>query len=262
MKTFSKTILFCCLLALLFLSVVFSSCEESKFEVSDVILSNAYDFPVKPGTGEWRALGSHYAMLSACQVPQEILDEMSTAGLVETVLGYPMLLDMMAYNTPQQGYDAVSGRFNGFTELFTREDAGAVLLERYLTMDPAAYDPDWESTIIVSYAWDVKNVETILCQEIFLSGLSAERCRNLIADALEKYQIKEKHGDVYGYYGLESTAWLIGRTLYHENCRSFVDMVEKDNTLQNFLNSGSFAMDDTIDIILTQTEAYLADFTG
>ena len=62
--------------------------------------SDAYDYPVKPGTDAWKALGSHEDMLNACQIPETTLNRMSTAGLVETVLNYPLFGDAWAWNYP------------------------------------------------------------------------------------------------------------------------------------------------------------------
>jgi hypothetical protein len=45
--------------------------------------SDAYDYPVKPGTDAWKALGSHEDMLNACQIPETTLNRMSTADRAE-----------------------------------------------------------------------------------------------------------------------------------------------------------------------------------
>jgi hypothetical protein len=56
---------------------------------SKAAVSGVYDYPVKPGTAEWKALGSHVEMLKVCQIPDSNLTRMSTADLLETVLNYP-----------------------------------------------------------------------------------------------------------------------------------------------------------------------------
>ncbi len=106
-------------------------------------IDDAYDYPVKPGTDAWKALGSHIEMLQVCQIPEIKLQTMSTAGLVETVLNYPLFCDAWAWNTPQEGFNTISGQFNGLAELLKRTDAGTVLLAKYKTMDPAAMGQDW-----------------------------------------------------------------------------------------------------------------------
>ncbi len=55
--------------------------------------------------------------------------------MVSTVLDYPLLLDALAFNNVQEGFELVASRFNGLTELIRRPDAGAALLNRYGAMD-------------------------------------------------------------------------------------------------------------------------------
>jgi len=94
-----------------------------------------YDFPVKPGTADWKAFGTHQEMLNACRIPEKVLTQLSTEGLIETMLNYPLLFEIFAFNTPQQGIDAVTAQFNGFQELFTRDDRCARLINKYESMD-------------------------------------------------------------------------------------------------------------------------------
>jgi hypothetical protein len=35
--------------------------------------SGVYEYPIKPGTLEWKALTSHYQMQKVCQIPEAIL---------------------------------------------------------------------------------------------------------------------------------------------------------------------------------------------
>lgn len=116
-----KGVGFC--ISLLILSMVLFSCSNGHHNPK----TDAYNFPVKPGTAQWKAFSSHIDMVEACQIPDSILHNMSTAGLVETVLNYPLSIDMHAYDNLQIGFDAVSAQFNGIPELLRRVDAGTEL---------------------------------------------------------------------------------------------------------------------------------------
>lgn len=94
-------------------------------------ITTPYTYPVVPGTEAWRQLDGHVEMLEACQIPEDILESLTTQALVETVLNYPLLIDMLAYNTTEAGYEAVYRNFNGLQELQERKDA-IVCLEAYL----------------------------------------------------------------------------------------------------------------------------------
>jgi hypothetical protein len=220
--------------------------------------TDAYDYPIKPGTDEWKALGSHDEMLQACQIPESILKDMSTAGLVETVLNYPLLLDYMAYDSRQYGLDMVVSHFNGLQELFNREDAGTELLARYRTMDPAAIDNDWTDVEKGSYSFSFQDIEALLAQEPILTNLTEAQRQELLTEAIAKYQAKQQHAEVYGQYGQEGTAWLIGRALQQESYSPFEQKIQENVTLQDFLSSGSFATDSVLNEILSQANQFLS----
>ncbi len=47
---------------------------------------------------------------------------MSTSSLLKTVLNYPLMVDMLAYDSPGMGYISIFQSFNGLRELSKRED--------------------------------------------------------------------------------------------------------------------------------------------
>ncbi len=90
-------------------------------------LHDPYRYPVLPGSDEWKALDSHADKVSACAIPDEILERMSTEALLDSVLNYPLLGDIYLWDTVPQGLEAVSSGFNGLQELMEREDISRVL---------------------------------------------------------------------------------------------------------------------------------------
>lgn len=125
-------------------------------------------------------------MLKVCQIPEDILQKMSTPGLVETVLSYPLYGDMLVLSSKletgmEEGFSAMSSRFNGFAELYARKDAGGVLLARYRAMDPGA----------VENVFDFVFIEMLLSQKPILEGLTVQQRQKLRETALEKYKAKK-----------------------------------------------------------------------
>lgn len=104
--------------------------------------NDAYEYPIKPGTVEWKELRNHEEMLRVCQIPPNTLKNMSTEGLIETILNYPLFWDMTAYDNLRVGFSEVSSRFNGIPELFQRADVGEKLLATYRSINPAAFPKD------------------------------------------------------------------------------------------------------------------------
>ena len=93
-------------------------------------IHNPYEYPILPGTSEWAELESFPEMIEACQIPENILNKMSTEALVETVLNYPLLGLYPVYKA-QEIYSVYSDIFNGVEEMENRDDAGKVLLDKY-----------------------------------------------------------------------------------------------------------------------------------
>lgn len=68
--------------------------------------------------------------LESCAVSQAEVKGMTISALVETVLNYPYLLNVYAYNSIDEGIQMVSSYFPGLPELVSRSD-GAEALQAY-----------------------------------------------------------------------------------------------------------------------------------
>jgi len=197
-------------LSILLLTIVFAPIVQAQ-SPEDSAVNDAYDFPVKPGTEEWKTFQTHGEMLEACQIPEDILKNISTSGLVETVLNYPLLGDYRCYNDFQYGFNQVVSRSNGIQELFARKDAGIELLAKYCTLDPVAIQDDWTDAQKGFYAWSIQDVEMMLVQEQILGTLTYEQCQDLVKEARIINIFKQQHPEVFSSYGLASTTLVIER---------------------------------------------------
>jgi len=87
-----------------------------------------YIFPIRPGTDEWNALPQNLdAKIAATQVPEEMLATLSTLALVNTVLDYPLLVNLSAFATPEEGFKSILSYSNCLQALAQRPDAVQVL---------------------------------------------------------------------------------------------------------------------------------------
>ena len=171
-----------------------------------------YAFPVRPGTAEWAALGTHEDMVGATQLPLGTAETMSTEALVATVLDYPLLPDALAFDSVQQGMETVISRFNGLEELVGRPDAGAVLLARYRAFD-AAIPAKADELTAGDHALAAWKLEMLLAQPRVLGTLSPAQLDSVLRAGLDKFEVKRANDSVYGGSGLEPTSVLLGRAL-------------------------------------------------
>lgn len=103
----------------------------------EAISADAYDFPILPDVNkeEWAKLESAVEKNAVLQIPEDKLKSMSTAGLIATCMKYPNLVPLFAFNSPVEGIEKMIKDFNGLSELLSREDAGAALVEFYSSLD-------------------------------------------------------------------------------------------------------------------------------
>jgi len=183
--------------AVLLLSGVLTGTDARAGQASNGRALDSYEFHLKPGTASWAELSSHEEMLEATQIPQGILKKMSTQGLVETALNYPLYLDMLAYDDPQVGFQRVAERFNGLKALLERPDAGTELLARYKAFDPTITE-GWALEQQGAHAARLMYLEMMLSQESIREKLTAEEQLQLAVEKEVKNKVKQQYSEVYG----------------------------------------------------------------
>ena len=71
---------------------------------SSSFITNPYEYPITPDSPQWRNFTQTSQMIEACQVPEDIVENMTTEALLETVLDYPLMVNVLVQNTPEIGY--------------------------------------------------------------------------------------------------------------------------------------------------------------
>lgn len=81
----------------------------------------SFDSVTKPEI--WKTFQTLEEMQSACQIPDDVLSNLSTEELVQICMDYPLFGNYLAYDNETFGIKKVMAGFNGFTELKKRTDA-------------------------------------------------------------------------------------------------------------------------------------------
>lgn len=123
---------------LLAVGMVLSLCSAAAetSEKSVTLSDEPWVFPVQPGTPEWRKL-SVRQRLASCQIPEEVIQGMSTDALLETVLHCPYIIDIAAYSTLKQGVERTFLKIPALKELLDRSDV-RLAIQRYKSENKAA----------------------------------------------------------------------------------------------------------------------------
>ena len=143
---------------------------------------------------DWPSYDNHIDMTEAAQIPEYILNHMSTEDLVEAMLIYPLRVDLITWNTYEQGFDAVSSYFNGLQELLIREDGAQKLLEKMQSI------PVVMSTVNINHEQYMQPlyIEVLLAQPEFMNKLSEQEIEKSFAIVDNIIESREKNPEVYG----------------------------------------------------------------
>lgn len=94
-----------------------------------------YQYPVMPYDKEWGTYLLKAERYTACQIPQEILMELTTEELLELVLDSPIIINMYMKDSIVEAVKGLAQEFNGMHELLSREDCLAVVSQYYSDYD-------------------------------------------------------------------------------------------------------------------------------
>ncbi|MDR3338689.1 MAG: hypothetical protein LBT25_01095 [Candidatus Symbiothrix sp.] len=165
----------------------------------------AWDYPVKPGTEEWKKFESNEAMVNACQIPEKVLSSISTNDLVEICLQYPLLYDIFAFNNLNEGLDKLHNDFNGIMEFYKRKEAVNELLKHYnLKIQNLDFLAGKASEVEKGlYIISISAIEVLLCQYDVQNEMSKEILRNLVSG----YESKSIYADYFKGLGFRTNLY-------------------------------------------------------
>ena len=212
---------------------------QSKLVLVVITLVNmalAWDYPVKPGTPEWNAL-TYQERIAVQQIPENILEDMSTEELFQAWLDLPGRLEVLAYNSMQQGFDATLNHFNVLPELMKRENIGVVALKYYNAMDPTNLVSEGSIVEKGRFITDLGFIEFFISQPIVLSTLSATEKRECVERSLDnidkKISLKQRE-----LFWEETNVVLLGRIMKNLNYPDFLNWMSQDPSIRHSLERG------------------------
>jgi hypothetical protein len=201
------------------------------------IANDLYIYPIKPGDSLWKNLRTHAEMVEACQIPAEILSELSTDGLIESYMNYPIIMEMLAFNNFQDGFDQVLKGFNGLKELIKRQDASYKLLDRYKKMIPGNIDKNSEISQKGKDVFDFIYIEMLLAQKNIIDNLSKDNKMELLIESKSKFNDKNKDQELYGILSLTTSGYLMARLLENIDDVSFKQQISQNENLRIFVRN-------------------------
>lgn len=105
-------------------------------------ITTPWEYPIQPGSQEWASLDIMDAM-ELLDVPDYIVDQMTTQALIETVINYPLLDNIFGFDNTEMGFDLMRTSFYALDALMDRGDAQSLLAFYFHQMsetDPLYYE--------------------------------------------------------------------------------------------------------------------------
>ena len=205
---------------------------------TNVKQSSYFDEIVKPEV--WKQYQSLEEMIDACQLPQQMLDTISTKDLIQLCYNYPLHSVYMAYNNQEKGLESTIGQFNGFKELRKRADAAAEIIDFYDKL----YLPVYTSQLTDSNDDILKfeYLETLLASDLIPEIYSGQYSTKLENAVRHKLRLKMSMPEIYGRKSLNISDQILKRKLMKvgksSQTRTANSMSDEMNA--DVLNSGSY----------------------
>jgi hypothetical protein len=216
------------------------------------VITKPYEFPIRPGMSEWKELKSHDERVEACQIPKEILTNMSDEALIITCLNYPLSIDLYLFDSVQIGFDNLLTKFNGLRELMKRKDVSAAIVSKYTSMSSI------EQTLCDDNCrFRFLYLEIILSQDEILSGLQKSGRRELLQTSYSNHVFRQIEGS-YGNVEFTSTGRLMSKILLMDGYGPYVSEYESKHELKELFENGPRGEIDELNTVVGFVEEYLA----
>ena len=174
--------------------------ENKTWLGEDKATVDAYNFPVSLDDKEtWVEFAAMEITekYRVCQIPKEKLNDISTQGLIETCVSYPIFGNIFAFDSLEIGYDRLKENFDGFKALNERKDAGETFLKMYKDMDlDILIESDPYSTLRLTF------FNFIISQDEILDTMDEEMRAEFAKIVLEKINlIGKKYSEQFSIGG-------------------------------------------------------------
>lgn len=211
------------------------------------IQTDAYEFPITPTETpeKWKEFQTYQEMVDACQIPEDTLKAMTTEGLIETCLSYPLIGNMLLNNSTYVGFKKQVSEFNGLQELLTRQNLGPAICKLYSTLSLEEISKTDEKA-----ALRIRYLEYLLSQPEVLDTINQGQKKKLLNHALEIAETKmKKHSDTFS---VMPTALLIGRIL--QDNEEFQKFLDENKEVKMFVETGTNFTSESFSEIMEQSE--------
>jgi hypothetical protein len=235
-------------LIVIFLTIVTFSCSKNP---CDDLESGVYVYPDANG----KSLEEN---LQLYKIPEQVLQCISTDGLIQSCISYPEMRMIWTRNSLQQGFDFIEDKCNGFDELWIREDKNRCLIDFYKQLN---FERNWADYTLLEngqYVDDIIRYELILAQEEVLLDLTEQQKPELFQIVLNNQKTKLKSIEYFGGLGVASSQAILSRIMLNDQYQPFLEKYNTDLYIKMSVDLIQGLDEDSREQIMTLSEEYLA----
>ena len=223
----------------LLLIVCMISCVLNAQESEEPVL---WDYPVKPGMPEWASFATGEQMREACQIPDKILEALSSKDLVKIILNYPLFFTFTIHENERAGVSFAIKTFNGLSELSKRKDGVFELINAYKEYPVLTQQPERSSKYYFA-PFKLLWIELLLADDAFIKQLNEHESAELGKIVVEKYARKVESIHVYSLWDIKHTFLLCAVNILNYNINEKTP--QQQETIKSFIENFMFA-DETL----------------
>jgi hypothetical protein len=194
-----------------------------------------WSYPLRPGMPEWASLKTDIDKFNACQIPEDIIDTISAADLLELCIDYPLFYTIYHSDNYLIAFQKLK-EFNGIHKLFSLKDVGETLLLKYENTSPASYLEDWGNLRKGTFALKISHLELFISSYEIIFGLNRKQVYFFIKEARRVYNEKRGNPDIYSSYSVMPTINILISLLKYDN----PEMYFPDYSLEDLIKSNTY----------------------
>ncbi len=210
--------------------------DSYKLDCSKYPVSGDYKFPDQ-GTNDGEKSFLNVTGNPDYQIPANVLDTISTEGLIKTCLNYPYFTSIFlsSCHDVQGSFKHYMENFNGFITLYKRNDVSFKLLERYICCE-------WEDKNYTLPLTDGNKyihyfIEIMLAQDEIIQQLDDQNRKILFTKALDIYETHLQENDkAFSVFSL----LILGKIMVFDEFQPFMSEYNKNDHIKWFFESGSY----------------------
>jgi hypothetical protein len=224
-------------------------CEALKIQG----IIDSFPYPIRPGSSEWANLSNQDEKYDVVNVPEDILQNMCTHGLVYTCVYCPLFMNLTVFNHIRSGFTALCDNINSFAELIDRSDASFELFEYYKTL----FDTTSHNILIISVQIQMYHTEIFFAQQEFIGKFDTNELQNILIYVYNKLLQKEEQN--LQSMEIDGSYYLMSNILYHNlEYKPLIDFIER-NYLTPFIDDCRLISGQSVDSVKYYSKKYIEE---